>query len=77
MKAHDTLLRSYHMPSDHSAWETVKRWRRMVFTRKNATIAVVSNPGLVLFGLMIWGFCQSIEALNTAQFPSDLSPYAF
>ena len=77
MKAHGTAMRGYHMPSDRSAWEMVKRWRRRVFTRKNAKVALVSALGLLLFGLMIWGFYQSIEALNTAYLPSDLNLYAF
>ena len=77
MKAHGTVMRGYHMPSSHPAWETVKRWRKRVFTRKNAKVTVVSVIGLFLVGLMIWGFYQSFEALNTTHFPSDLNLYAF
>ena len=33
--------------------------------------------GLLLFGLMIWLFYQSLETLTTAEFPNDLRLYLF
>jgi hypothetical protein len=77
MKTHGTVMRGYDMPSDHSAWETVKRWTKGVFTRRNIKVAAASAIGLLLFGLMIWVFYSSIETLNTAEFPRDLSLYDF
>ena len=77
MKMHGTVIRGYHMPPLHPAWETVKRWTKRTFTRKNVTVAAGSAIGLLLFGLMIWLFYQSIESLNTAEFPSDLMLYPF
>ncbi len=77
MKSYGTVVRGYEMPSDHSAWSTVKRRWKRAFTRKNVTVAAASAIGLLLFGLMIWVFYQSIGTLNTAEFPSDLMLYPF
>lgn len=77
MKTHGTVMRGYDMPSDLSAWETVKRWTKGKFTRRNMKMAAALVIGLLLFGLMIWACYQSIETLNTAEFPRDLSVYDF
>lgn len=77
MKTHGTVIRGHHMPSDHRTWEAVERWIKGLFTRKNVTVAAASVIGLLLFGLMIWLFCQSLETLTTAEFPNDLRLYLF
>jgi hypothetical protein len=77
MKAEGTTFRGYDLPSDHPAWETVRSWTKKVFTRKNLTVAVATAIGLLLFGLMIWLFYQSLETLTSAEFPNDLRLYLF
>lgn len=77
MKAHGTAIRGYDMPSNHPAWETVRGWAKKLFTRKNVTVVAASAIGLLLFGLMIWLFYQSLETLTTAEFPNDLRLYLF
>ena len=54
MKTHGTVIRGYHMPSEHRTWETVEGWMKRLFTRKNLTLAAASLIGLLMFGLMIW-----------------------
>ena len=77
MKTHGTAIRGYHMPSDHRTWETVRGWTKRMLTRENLTVAAVSAMGLLLFGLMIWAFYQSMQASTTAGFPSDMTFYVF
>ena len=77
MKAHGTAIRGYDMPSNHPAWKTIGSWAKKLFTQKNVTVAAASAIGLLLFGLMIWLFYQSLETLTTAEFPNDLRLYLF
>ena len=77
MKAHGTAMSSYDMPSDHPVWETVRRWTKGAFTRRNMKVVAATAIGSILFGLMIWAFYQSIETLNTAEVPLSFSPYLF
>jgi hypothetical protein len=77
MKAHGRVMRGCDMPSPHPAWERVMRWTKRAFTRRNMKVAVGIAIAVLLFGLMIWACYQSIETLNTAEFPHDLSIYQF
>jgi len=77
VKAHGRAIRGYDMPSDHPAWETARNWTNKLFTRKNVTVVAASAIGLLLFGLMIWLFYQSLETLTSAEFPNDSRLYLF
>jgi hypothetical protein len=77
MKAHGTVMRGYDIPSDHSVRERVKGWMRRAFTQKNVKVVAASVIGLLLFGMMIWLFYQSIVTLNKAELPADLTLYLF
>lgn len=77
MKTPATAIRGYHMPSDHRTWETVGGWTKRMLTRENLTVGAISAIGLLLCGLMIWAFYQSIEASTTAGLPLGMTFYAF
>ena len=77
MKAYGRVIRGYRMRFRHPALETLKRSTNRVFTPRNVTVAAASAIGLLLFGLVIWAFFQSIETLNSADLPSDLTLYLF
>ena len=77
MKAYGRVMQGYRLRFTLPASENLKAWSKRVFSRRNVTVAVASVLGLLLFGLVIWGFYQSIETLKSLEFPSDLTLYLF
>ncbi len=77
MRAHGDTIQGHEIVPFQGLWETVAEWANSQTPREKTFVFVVTLAALLGVGLLVYGFHEALQALDTANLPKYWSTKPF